>query len=404
MTKNPTLIGGISIIASVCVGAGMLGLPTAGAGGWLLWSTLALLLTMLVMTLSGWLLLEVLKHYDTDASFSTITQDLLGKRINYLNNLAVYFVGAILLYAYITSAGLILAGITPLGRHSASIVFVAIFAYAVFHSTRAVDRISVLLITFMIASFAFGIFSLFVHIDLSLIFVDIGRQFGWFTYALAMLPVALTSFGYHMSVFSLRKYYGGETQAQKAILGGTLISLVFYLVWLASVFGNVARPDFAPVLAQGGNVDALLAALAGIGTSSLALKVLSVFSAAAIFSSFIGVGLGLFDFMADLLGFSDDRQGRAKTWIATFIPPLLGSLFVPFGFVLAIGYAGAAAAFWTCIIPALLIVKARQRPDAQTGFMAPGGSASVWLVGLFGVVVTVLHFMTVFSVNPSPAL
>ncbi|MFI0473638.1 aromatic amino acid transport family protein [Halomonas sp. HMF6819] len=404
MTKKPTLLGGISIIAGVCVGAGILGLPTAGAGGWLLWSTLALLLTMLVMTISGWLLLEVLKHYDIDASFSTITRDLLGKHVNGINNLAVYFVGAILLYAYITSAGLILAGITPIGRHSASIAFVAIFAYAVFHSTRAVDRISVVLVVFMIASFAGGIFSLFSHIDLSLAFVDIDRQLGWFPYALALLPVALTSFGYHMSVFSLRKYYGGETQAQKAILGGTLVALVFYLIWMSSVFGNVPRPAFAPVLAEGGNVDVLLATLADIGTTPLALKMLSVFSAAAIFSSFIGVGLGLFDFMADLLGFSDDRPGRAKTSIATFVPPLLASLFVPFGFVLAIGYAGAAAAFWTCIIPALLIWKSRQRPDARAGFIAPGGVAGVWLVGVFGVVITVLHFMTVFGAAPTPAL
>ena len=31
-TKKPSLVGGACIIASVCVGAGMLGLPSAGAG------------------------------------------------------------------------------------------------------------------------------------------------------------------------------------------------------------------------------------------------------------------------------------------------------------------------------------------------------------------------------------
>ncbi len=33
MSKQPSLFGGACIIASVCVGAGMLGLPSAGAGG-----------------------------------------------------------------------------------------------------------------------------------------------------------------------------------------------------------------------------------------------------------------------------------------------------------------------------------------------------------------------------------
>lgn len=36
MSKQPSLFGGACIIASVCVGAGMLGLPSAGAGAWTL--------------------------------------------------------------------------------------------------------------------------------------------------------------------------------------------------------------------------------------------------------------------------------------------------------------------------------------------------------------------------------
>ncbi len=54
MTSTPSVIGGACIIASVCVGAGMLGLPSAGAGAWTSWSTLAIILTMVVMTVSGW--------------------------------------------------------------------------------------------------------------------------------------------------------------------------------------------------------------------------------------------------------------------------------------------------------------------------------------------------------------
>ncbi|HBM50713.1 MAG TPA: transposase, partial [Marinobacter sp.] len=72
--RSPSLIGGASIIASVCVGAGMLGLPSSGAGAWTLWSSFALILTMVVMTLSGWMLLEALKHYDLRASFNTVTK------------------------------------------------------------------------------------------------------------------------------------------------------------------------------------------------------------------------------------------------------------------------------------------------------------------------------------------
>ena len=85
MIKKTSVFGGACIVASVCVGAGMLGLPTAGAGAWMIWSAFALLVTMLVMTLSGWMLLGALKHYDYRASFSTVTKDLLGRKVNYFN-------------------------------------------------------------------------------------------------------------------------------------------------------------------------------------------------------------------------------------------------------------------------------------------------------------------------------
>ncbi|TXH98433.1 MAG: transposase, partial [Pseudorhodobacter sp.] len=106
MEQKPSLVGGACIIAGVCVGAGMLGLPSAGAGAWTLWSVLAITLTMIVMTVSGWMLLESYQGYPLRVSFDTVTRELLGEKLNALNNLTVYFVGGILLYAYITSAGL----------------------------------------------------------------------------------------------------------------------------------------------------------------------------------------------------------------------------------------------------------------------------------------------------------
>ena len=109
--SKPSTLGGACIIASVCVGAGMLGLPSAGAGAWTFWSVIAISLTMVMMTLSGWLLLEALKHYDFKVSFNTITKDVLNTKINIINNLSLYFVGGILLYAYISSSGMIFRGV-----------------------------------------------------------------------------------------------------------------------------------------------------------------------------------------------------------------------------------------------------------------------------------------------------
>lgn len=401
MNKNPSLLGGACIIASVCVGAGMLGLPSAGAGAWTVWSMLAIAATMIIMTISGWMLLEAFQGYDLRVSFNTVTKELLGEKVNFFNNLTVYFVGGILLYAYITSSGLIIQDLLNVDSKIASILFVFIFSWFVWHSTRAVDRISVLLIIFMVLSFVFGVSGLAINIDSSVLFDTINEQGEYAPYAMAMLPVALTSFGYHHSVSSMRAYYGEERKAKQAILAGTIIALALYFLWLASIFGNLPRSNFGPVIEQGGNVDALLGALSSVIESKNVSNAISGFSMAAILSSFIGVGLGVFDFLADFFGFSNCNKGRAKTWLVTFIPPLVLSLLFPFGFVIAIGYAGAAATVWACIIPALLARKARQTSGDEMKFKAPGGQAMVVAVVTFGVLTAAFHFMSMMGILPA---
>lgn len=400
MKKSPSLLGGSCIIASVCVGAGMLGLPSAGAGAWTTWSLIAISFTMVMMTVSGWMLLEAFKRYDLKVSFDTVTKDMLGSKVNHINNLAVYFVGGILLYAYTTSAGLILQGVLDINNKIASVLFVAVFSLFVWHSTRAVDRISVVLIAFMGLSFVFGVSGLASNVDTSVLFDRISEESSYAPYAMAMLPVALTSFGYHHSVASMRSYYGCENRAKKAILGGTVIALTLYFLWMVSIYGNLPRTEFGPVIEQGGNVEALLAALGGAIDSGKVANAINAFSMAAILSSFIGVGLGVFDFLADFFKFEDTKQGRAKTWGATFLPPLVLSLLFPFGFVIAIGYAGAAATVWACLTPAFLARKSRSMEGGNEGFMAPGGNVMIAILIIFGVLTAAFHFMSMLNLLP----
>ena len=170
--SKPSTLGGACIIASVCVGAGMLGLPSAGAGAWTLWSVIAISVTMIMMTLSGWLLLEALKHYELKASFNTVAKDVLSKKVNLINNLSLYFVGGILLYAYISSSGMIFSEMLGVSRELASVLFVALCSAFVLHSTRAVDRISIVLILFMIISFVLGVSGLASNISVPTLFAQ----------------------------------------------------------------------------------------------------------------------------------------------------------------------------------------------------------------------------------------
>ncbi len=128
------------------------------------------------------------------------------------------------------------------------------------------------------------------------------------------------------------------------------MALVLYIIWMLGTMGNIPRPDFIPIAEKGGNIDVLVQALSGVLHSQGLELLLIVFSNFAVASSFLGVTLGLFDYLADLFKFDDSKIGRLKTAGVTFIPPMLGGLIYPNGFIYAIGFAGLAATVWAAIV------------------------------------------------------
>jgi len=379
------------IIAGTAIGAGMLANPTSTAGIWFVGSVGVLIYTWFCMTTSGLMLLEANLHYPTGASFDTIVTDLLGKRWNILNGLSVAFVLYILTYAYITSGGSITEnainslGIIQISRSMGSLVFCLVLAIFVWFSTKAVDRLSTILIGGMIISFFLSTTGLLTSVNgATLLDNQDANAPAHLPYLLSALPVCLVSFGFHGNVPSLVKYYNRDGQkVMRSIFIGTFLALFIYILWQMAVQGNLPRKEFAPVIAKGGDVAALLDALSSYININYIEIALNFFAYMAIASSFLGVTLGLFDYIADLLKFSDTPWGRAKTALVTFAPPLLLSLQFPYGFVAAIGYAGLAATLWAAIVPALL-VKASRKKFPHTTYKVYGGNGMIYFIIIFG--------------------
>ncbi|WP_302183162.1 aromatic amino acid transport family protein, partial [Salmonella enterica] len=76
----------------------------------------------------------------------------------------------------------------------------------------------------------------------------------------------------------------------------------------------------------GGKIDVLVQALSGVLNSRSMDLLLVVFSNFAVASSFVGVTLGLFDYLADMVGFDYSAMGSFKTALLTFLPPMMGGL------------------------------------------------------------------------------
>ncbi|MBP6345128.1 tryptophan permease [Neisseriaceae bacterium CLB008] len=412
--KMPSLLGGAMIIAGTAVGAGMFANPTATSGVWFIGSMVVLLYTWFCMYASGLMILEANLHYPLGASFDTIVKDLLGQKWNVITGVAVAFVLYILTYAYIFVGGGLTqdslqaigtalgGGALGLSREVGSVAFTLVVAFCVWLSTRVVDRFSTILIGGMVITFFLSVGGMLGTASSDVLLNKIapeGQQY-WI-YVWGALPVCLASFGYHGNVPSLVSYYQKDgKQVARSLLLGTLIALVIYILWQFAVHGNLPRSEFAPVIAAGGDVSALLTALSAyISTDGLGLT-LNYFAYMAIASSFLGVTLGLFDYLADLCKFSNSRSGRLKTALLTFLPPLVACLLFPTGFVKVIGYVGLGATVWTGIVPALLVRASRKRfPTAS--FRAFGGRFMIGFVFLFAIINILAQVLSQLGVLPT---
>ncbi|HZJ91756.1 MAG TPA: aromatic amino acid transporter [Thiopseudomonas sp.] len=401
---TPTRFGGIMIIAGTAIGAGMLANPTATSGVWFLGSVVVLLYVWLCMYLSGLMLLEATLHFPQGASFHTVVRGLLGPTWSVVTGLAVTFVLYSLTYAYIFVGG----GLTQnslinisswftdqplqISREGSSVVFLLVLATSVWVSTKVVDRFATLLMAGMLVSFFLSTGSLLNSVTPIVLFDSHATaEQNYWRYAWAALPVCLASFGFHGNVPSLVSYYNKQAQpVARSILWGSLLALAMYLLWQLAVQGNLPRSEFAPVIEADGDVSALLAALNSYVRTDAVARFLNAFAFMAIASSFLGVTLGLFDYLRDLFGFADTALGRLKTAAVTFLPPLIACLVFPTGFVKVMGYVGLMAAIWAALIPALLVRASRKR-YSQAAYQVRGGA---WLIGF-----VVVFALTVFCVQ-----
>ena len=403
--KTPSLLEGTMIIGGTIVGAGLFSLPVIMSGAWFGWSMVALLLTWFCMYSSGLMILEANLNYRIGASFDMITKDLLGNGWSLFNGFSVVFVLYILTYAYISASGSVIQHtLQQMSIHFPArlggIVFALVIAFTVWLSTKAVARMVIIVFGAKILTLIMIFSGLLWQVKPYLLFNLAELNTHYFPYVFMTLPFCLASFGYHGNVPSLMKYYGKDpTSIRRCLFMGTILALVLYVVWLVGTMGNIPRQSFIDISAQGGNIDVLVKTLSGLLQSDALSLSLTIFSNFAVASSFLGVTLGLFDYLSDLFKFDDTKFGRFKASIVTFLPAIIAASIYPDGFLYAIGFAGLAAVVWTAIVPALLAQASRKRFGSPL-YRVGGGKAMIILILVFGLSNAIIFILSMFHLLP----
>ncbi|UAX41927.1 aromatic amino acid transporter [Pasteurella canis] len=389
--------GSTLLVSGTMIGAGMLAMPLTSAGIGFSFTLVLLIALWALLTCTALLFVEVYQTTDADAGIGTLAAQYFGRfgRIVATTVLLVFLYA--LLSAYVTGGGSILASSLPtiVNENTTSKIAIGIFTLFfgafVIIGTKSVDGINRLLFFIMLTTFVFVLCLMLPKVTVNnLMAMPIDKAL-----LLSASPIFFTSFGFHGSIPSLNHYLQGNVKALRfAILTGSTITLVFYIVWQFSTHGVLSQSHFLDILQQDPTLNGLVNASFQITGSTMLAQAVKIFSALALITSFLGVALGLFECIEDLLKRVFNISGnRMILGILTFLPPLLFAFFYPQGFVLALSYAGQMFAFYAVVLPVALVWKVRQI-NPNLPYRVSGGTPVLVLVLILGVAITLIPFIT----------
>ncbi len=399
--KNRTL-GSIFIVAGTTIGAGMLAMPLAAAGVGFGMTLLLLGTLWALMCYTALLLLEVYQHVPADTGLGSLAARYLGRYGQWITGFSMMFLMYALTAAYISGAGELIASsvndwfdadITP----STGVIFFALIGGGVICvGTSLVDLFNRFLFSAKILFLIVMLVLLAPHVHkVNLLTLPLEKGL-----ALSAIPVIFTSFGFHGSVPSIVSYMNGDIRKlRRVFMVGSAIPLIAYIFWQLVTLGSIDASTFTGLMAEHAGLNGFLLALREVVTSPHVELAVHLFADLALATSFLGVALGLFDYLADLFQRRNTAAGRLQTGAVTFLPPLAFALFYPRGFVMALGYAGVALSVLALLPPSLLAWKSRQQ-HPQQGYRVMGGKPLLCMVFACGVMIILVQCLIAAGMLP----
>ncbi|MBD1567056.1 aromatic amino acid transport family protein [Vibrio sp. SA48] len=401
MTQSK-IFGSTLIIAGTTIGAGMLALPLASAGIGFTTSLFIMISLWGLMAFTALLMVEIHQYADKDATLHSLAKQILGEKGKWVASFAMLFLFYSLCAAYIAGGGaqfthrLTDLADLDISNSLGTLIFTLVVAVIVTVGTSTVDKVNRLLFAGkMIAMIAVLTF-LAPNVSQSyLLSMPLGQGL-----VVAAIPVIFTSFGFHGSIPAIVKYLDGDTPSlRKAILCGSAIPLVIYIFWQLVTLGVVSQPE----LVENSGLSTLIVTLGQTVHQSNLSSTIGIFADLALLTSFLGVSLGLFEFMGDTIKKKKIGANRTVAAIITFVPPLVFALFYPQGFIMALGYAAIALTILAIFLPVVMVIKVRNQEqyNDENRYQVKGGKVALTMTATIGLMIITSQMFISLGILPS---
>lgn len=398
MNKSKVL-GSTLIIAGTTIGAGMLALPLASAGIGFTTSLIIMIALWSLMAYTALLMVEVHQHAKQDATLHTLANQFLGRKGKWVASIAMMFLFYALCAAYIAGGGAQFAqriasfsGIEVSGTTS-TVLFTLLVGAIVTVGTSTVDKVNRVLFLVKIIAMVVVLTFLAPNVTESYLLSMPVEQ----GLVIAAIPVIFTSFGFHGSIPAIVNYLDGHTPSlRKAIIIGSAIPLIVYVFWQIVTLGVVNQAQ----LLENQGLSALISTLSTTVHQSNLAQTIGIFADLALLTSFLGVSLGLFEFLGDKINKTGTSRSRIVVALITFVPPMGFALFYPQGFITALGYAAIALVILAIFLPIMMVRQARQK-SSQHDYQVSGGSLGLVISSTVGVVIVATQILITAGMLPS---
>lgn len=372
-----SILSALFLVAGTCIGGGMLALPVATGMSGFIPSIVMMVLCWVAMTITALLLIEVTLWMEEGVHLISMTSRILGTPGKIISWCLYLFICYASLIAYTAGGGFQIADAfknyfnIPILNEYGSIFFIFIFGGVIYFGSRVVGRVNAMLFTAMVVAYfalvGFGIHE--VKGDLLL-----HREWRGSLFA---IPLLLTSFSFQTMVPSLTPYLKSNIKALRwAVIGGTTLALIIYAIWQGLILGIVpveGSHGLAEALARGEPATQFLKEhVEGWCLACIA----EFFAFFAIITSFLGIALGLFDFLADGLKIKKVGIGKIVLGLLIVIPTIICAVYFERVFLVALEISGGFGdSILNGLIPVLMVWIGRyhMKLESVSRFRVPGG-------------------------------
>lgn len=384
------LLGGVLLVVGTAIGGGMLALPIATSQAGFANSLFLMFGSWLVMTAGALLVLEVCLWMPPQSNIISMAKKTLGIG----GEITAWITYLLLFYSVITAyiAGgsdflnSLLAGANwHLPTWLTTLLFTCVFGSVVYRGIRSVDYVN--------RGLMFSKFATYILLVLFIMpFVSVEKLFdGKFKYVTAGVTVMITSFTFANIIPSLRTYFKGDIiKLRKAVLIGSVIPLVCYIIWDMVIMGVIpleGEHGLISMLTGGHSTSEFVVQLSNLLHNKIITLLARIFTSICLATSFLASALGLSDFLADGLRVAKKGRGNLIVYTATFLPPVVMVLFYPNVFITALSYAGIYCAILMLLLPAMMTWSGRYRKNLATGYRMKGGKPMLVILIIVAIVV-----------------